>query len=119
MLKNSQLKEKLPEANNISFEYRKESDRVLENLSSGKNSSGSLPSNFKDAIDAIEKYLDDNNPDKFVNFLLSKVEVIRTEVPPKTDLNHYFEIMNKIDYYWYIILLVKEKTIEKRKRKAS
>lgn len=94
VLKNSQLKEKLPEANNISFEYRKESDRVLENLSSGKNSSGSLPSNFKDAIDAIEKYLDDNNPDKFVNFLLSKVEVIRTEVPPKTDLNHYFEIMN-------------------------
>ena len=35
-----------------------------------------------------------DNKDEFVKFLLDKVEIIRTEVPEGTDLNHYFEIMN-------------------------
>jgi hypothetical protein len=33
-------------------------------------------------------------PDAFLSFLLSRVQIMRVEVPADTDLNHYFEIMN-------------------------
>ena len=76
---------------NVSFEHRDESEQALSNLNSEK-----LPSNFSQALKTIKKVIDEwgNNKDEFVNFLLDKVEIIRTEVPEGTDLNHYFEIMN-------------------------
>ena len=76
---------------NISFEHRDESEQALSNLNSEK-----LPSNFSQALKTIKKVIDEwgNNKDEFVKFLLDKVEIIRTEVPEGTDLNHYFEIMN-------------------------
>lgn len=76
---------------NVSFEHRDESEQALSNLNSEK-----LPSNFLQALKTIKKVIDEwgNNKDKFVKFLLDKVEIIRTEVPEGTDLNHYFEIMN-------------------------
>ena len=76
---------------NVSFEHRDESEQALSNLNSKK-----LPSNFSQALKTIKKVIDEwgNNKDEFVNFLLDKVEIIRTEVPEGTDLNHYFEIMN-------------------------
>ena len=76
---------------NVSFEHRDESEQALSNLNSEK-----LPSNFSQALKTIKKVIDEwgNNKDEFVKFLLNKVEIIRTEVPEGTDLNHYFEIMN-------------------------
>ena len=32
--------------------------------------------------------------DDDLEYLLDKVRILRTELPPNTDLNHYFEIMN-------------------------
>ncbi|MCP6711072.1 DUF262 domain-containing protein, partial [Klebsiella pneumoniae] len=32
--------------------------------------------------------------EKFSDFLLTKVTVVRASLPPNTDLNRYFEIMN-------------------------
>lgn len=76
---------------NVCFEHRDESEQALSNLNSEK-----LPSNFSQALKTIKKVIDGwgDNKDEFVKFLLDKVEIIRTEVPEGTDLNHYFEIMN-------------------------
>ena len=76
---------------NVSFEHRDESEQALSNLNSE-----TLPSNFSQALKTINKVFDEwgNNKDEIVKFLLDKVEIIRTEVPEGTDLNHYFEIMN-------------------------
>lgn len=76
---------------NVSFEHRDESEQALSNLNSEK-----LSSNFSQALKTIKKVIDEwgNNKDEFVKFLLENVEIIRTEVPEGTDLNHYFEIMN-------------------------
>ena len=76
---------------NVSFEHRDESEQALSNLNSER-----LPSNFSQALETIKKVINEwgNNKDEIVNFLLDEVEIIRTEVPEGTDLNHYFEIMN-------------------------
>ena len=76
---------------NVSFEHRDESEQALSNLNSE-----TLPSNFSQALKTIKKVFDEwgNNKDEIVKFLLDKVEIIRTEMPEGTDLNHYFEIMN-------------------------
>ena len=76
---------------NVFFEHRDESEQALSNLNSEK-----LPSNFSQALKTIKKVIGEwgNNKDEIVKFLLDKVEIIRTEVPEGTDLNHYFEIMN-------------------------
>ena len=76
---------------NVFFEHRDESEQALSNLNSE-----TLPSNFSQALKTINKVFDEwgNNKDEIVKFLLDKVEIIRTEVPEGTDLNHYFEIMN-------------------------
>ena len=76
---------------NVSFEHRDESEQALSNLNYEK-----LPSNFSQALKTIKKVIGEwgNNKDEIVKFLLDKVEIIRTEVPEGTDLNHYFEIMN-------------------------
>lgn len=76
---------------NVFFEHRDESEQALSNLNSE-----TLPSNFSQALKTIKKVIDEwgNNKDEIVKFLLDNVEIIRTEVPEGTDLNHYFEIMN-------------------------
>ena len=76
---------------NVFFEHRDESEQALSNLNSEK-----LPSNFSQALEIINKGIHEwgGNKTNFAKFLLEKVEIIRTEVPEGTDLNHYFEIMN-------------------------
>ena len=76
---------------NVFFEHRDESEQALSNLNSEK-----LPSNFSQALEIINKGIHEwgDNKTNFAKFLLEKVEIIRTEVPEGTDLNHYFEIMN-------------------------
>ena len=76
---------------NVFFEHRDESEQALSNLNSEK-----LPSNFSQALKTIKRVINEwgDNKNEIVKFLLGKVEIIRTEVPEGTDLNHYFEIMN-------------------------
>ena len=79
---------------NVYFEHRKDSDWALEHLGSDN-----IPDVFKEALSSIKKYwgVDKRSVDKkkeLADFLLKHVEIIRTEVPNDTDLNHYFEIMN-------------------------
>ena len=81
-------------ARNVHFEHRKDSDWALEHLELDN-----IHNVFKNALKSIKKYwaADQKTVDQQKNladFLLTKVEIIRTEVPEKTDLNHYFEIMN-------------------------
>jgi len=79
---------------NVHFEHRKDSDWALEHLESDN-----IPNVFKNALKSIKKYwaADQKTVEQqksLAYFLLTKVEIIRTEVPENTDLNHYFEIMN-------------------------
>ena len=82
-----------PLKRNTGFEYREDSERALKSLFSV---SSELPSNFQAAIDALERHWprSRDKSQELASFLLHKVHIIRTEVPPETDLNHYFEIMN-------------------------
>ena len=86
----------LPRTPNVSFEHRSESDDALKKIFAHKASSSELndlPEEFKLAAIIINSDREIISED-FINFLLNKVEIIRIEVPHKTDLNHYFEIMN-------------------------
>lgn len=85
---------------NVYFEHRKDSDWALEHLGSDN-----IPDVFKEALSSIKKYwgVDKRSVDKkkeLADFLLKHVEIIRTEVPNDTDLNHYFEIMNTRGEQW-------------------
>ena len=79
---------------NVYFEHRKNSDWALDHLELKDD----IPSVFKKALDSIEKHwaiaVEAVAPKDLADFFLKKVEIIRTEVPKDTDLNHYFEIMN-------------------------
>lgn len=82
-------------ARNVYFEHRKDSDLALEYLESDN-----IPFIFKNALKLIKKHWEiavkatERKERDLAYFLLEKVEIIRTEVPKDTDLNHYFEIMN-------------------------
>lgn len=89
------------EKNNIklSFEHRDASNNSLNNLKTKiGNTERSINidngfSTMKQKISVLkEKHK--NDYEGFEDFLLNKVVILRTEVPPHTDLNHYFEIMN-------------------------
>ena len=79
---------------NVYFEHRKNSDWALDHLELKDD----IPSVFKKALDSIEKHwaiaVEAVAPKDLADFFLKKVEIIRTEVPKDTDLNHYFEIIN-------------------------
>ena len=51
---------------------------------------------FKHCSKSLRKILSeaDLKPKEFILFLINKVQILRVSVPPDTDLNHYFEIMN-------------------------
>lgn len=77
---------------NIDFEHREDSKDVLKILFNSSDKEEKLSRNFYDALKVIEKnWINDID---FANFLLEKVQIIRTQVPAETDLNNYFEIMN-------------------------
>ncbi|MFB2539364.1 MULTISPECIES: DUF262 domain-containing protein [unclassified Acinetobacter] len=85
----------LPKCKNIGFEYRESSNQVLNQVFTLQDFSkiNDFDQHFKMALKSIEKHWGDKEQD-FAEFLLNQVQIIRTEVPPQTDLNHYFEIMN-------------------------
>ena len=49
---------------------------------------------IQQTLEQHEKLKDEGERNKFADFLRTKVTVVRASLPPKTDLNRYFEIMN-------------------------
>ncbi len=83
---------------NLYFESRIKSTLALKKVTAGniKNISEKIEYKIFDAYEEIKKRLKKQDIDvqKFKKYLLDKVVILRTAVPPDTDLNHYFEIMN-------------------------
>ena len=88
---------------NLTFESRSKSTDTLlavyqNNINNSRNKD--LNDNIVNGNNLILKHLDkklleaDVDPQTFVDFLYSKVKIVRVQVPEDTDLNHYFEIMN-------------------------
>jgi len=57
--------------------------------------------NFYAAVKYVEEFLNDLSKDaettaisRFADYFYNNVKIIRINVPPHTDINHYFEIMN-------------------------
>ncbi|MDO4997359.1 MAG: DUF262 domain-containing HNH endonuclease family protein [Neisseria sp.] len=85
----------LKETSNIqlTFEHRATSQQILAKLQQSPKQLGN--STLEQGYQIIEQALRKlENEGEFKDFLLNKVQIIYTEVPPATDLNHYFEIMN-------------------------
>jgi len=85
---------------NLSFESRINSNRTLIALFNSDFNEEFLSESILNCYNILDtglfNKLTENyvNLDDFVEYLLEKVMIVRAEVPPDTDLNHYFEIMN-------------------------
>lgn len=85
---------------NLTFDSRPKSSRALEDIYKGNNSGESEEPNIHAAYKIIERYFEtkglnaENKTKQFLEYLLESVTILRVIVPPETDLNHYFEIMN-------------------------
>lgn len=75
-------------------------DGAFERDSSGflapQDTNASIVNGYRLIQKILPRKLKDNRVDRqeFIPYLLDKVVLMRVCVPPKTDLNHYFEIMN-------------------------
>lgn len=84
---------------NLTFEHREESKQALNKILSKENDIKKR-NNIEFAYSIIDDKLASLKAEKakefddFLNFLFTNVKILRTEVLPNTDLNHYFEIMN-------------------------
>lgn len=83
---------------NLGFESRKKSDLILTALFNGgiekldRAKVDNINNDIKNGYDIIEynfSIIEDH-----LDYLLNNVKIMRIELPPKTDLNHYFEIIN-------------------------
>ncbi|ELV8643678.1 DUF262 domain-containing protein [Vibrio vulnificus] len=85
---------------NLTFDSRPKSSRALEDIYTGRTNGESEEPNIHAAFNIIKRYfktkgLDEQAKTKqFFEYLLENVTILRVVVPPQTDLNHYFEIMN-------------------------
>ncbi|MGL1014189.1 DUF262 domain-containing protein [Vibrio vulnificus] len=85
---------------NLTFDSRPKSSRALNDIYTGKTNGESEEPNIHAAFNIIQRYfktkgLDaDDKTKQFFDYLLESVTILRVVVPPQTDLNHYFEIMN-------------------------
>lgn len=89
---------------NLEFENRITSSNALELAFKGDfNSNLKYNTNIEEAYRIIKKELKNlfgnkenlnSNFEHFIHYLNKKVVLLRVKVPPQTDLNHYFEIMN-------------------------
>lgn len=92
------IKPELLSANSLQFEAREKSNRTLKYIKEGKKDFQD-DSSYCDEIlfgkNVVESYLNThiNAKDTICN-RLEQIKIIRTQVPKKIDLNHYFEIMN-------------------------
>lgn len=85
---------------NLTFDSRPKSSRALADIYSGEPSGESEEPNIHAAFNIIQRYFKIKGLDaaekttQFFEYLLDNVTILRVVVPPQTDLNHYFEIMN-------------------------
>lgn len=85
---------------NLTFDSRPKSSRALEDIYSGKNNGESEEPTIHEAFKIIQRYFKTKGLEteaktkQFFEYLLENVTILRVVVPPQTDLNHYFEIMN-------------------------
>ncbi|MGO2343062.1 GmrSD restriction endonuclease domain-containing protein [Vibrio litoralis] len=85
---------------NLTFDSRPKSARALEAIYTGKSNGELEEPNIHSASKTIQSYFKTKGLDtkektkQFFEYLLEKVLILRVVVPPQTDLNHYFEIMN-------------------------
>ncbi|MGC7589918.1 DUF262 domain-containing protein [Bisgaard Taxon 46] len=83
--------------NNLSFEHRRSSDESFKNIENKDlRYASNLEIGFQYAQSELDKLFGKQPEEliRFKNFLQNNVIILRTQVPPETDLNHYFEIMN-------------------------
>ncbi|GAA0782729.1 MULTISPECIES: DUF262 domain-containing protein [Pseudomonadati] len=85
---------------NLTFDSRPKSSRALDDIYTGNTNGESEEPNIHAAFNIIQRFfktkgLDTGaNTQQFLKYLLDNVVILRVVVPPQTDLNHYFEIMN-------------------------
>ncbi|WP_158729046.1 MULTISPECIES: DUF262 domain-containing protein [unclassified Flavobacterium] len=87
---------------NLSFSNRQKSEEALLDLfGNSKIESKKYNPSILDAYDLVISILNeeikesgDVTIETFTDYLFHYVTILRVEVPPQTDLNHYFEIMN-------------------------
>lgn len=85
----------------LNFDSRKKSTATLSAIAKGKIEVDNateynvyIKQRYLDAVKILKDILKGKNVNTFYNYLVEQVFLIRVPVPPKTDLNHYFEIMN-------------------------
>ncbi|WP_417882791.1 DUF262 domain-containing protein [Vibrio rumoiensis] len=85
---------------NLTFDSRPKSSRALDDIYSGKINVESEEPTIHQAFKIIQRYFKTKGLEieaktkQFFEYLLENVNILRVVVPPQTDLNHYFEIMN-------------------------
>jgi hypothetical protein len=95
-----QDKMKWYEKANLSYDHRKEANEALRLLSENKLYDHPYVSSISEVYNVMKKNIKNILSEKslslsnFVDYLISKVIIIRIPVPKDTELNHYFEIMN-------------------------
>lgn len=83
----------------LSFDTRPDSIKTLQAIHSGNSDdmfNASLRSAYNIIKNSLKQYCDEYNItiSEFSDYLLNQTLLLKVEVPPDTDLNHYFEIMN-------------------------
>ncbi|OZB41973.1 MAG: hypothetical protein B7X50_05820 [Alishewanella sp. 34-51-39] len=85
---------------NLTFDSRPKSSRALDDIYKGITNGESEEPKIHEAFNIIQRYFKIKGLDaeakttQFFEYLLESVTILRVVVPPQTDLNHYFEIMN-------------------------
>ncbi|CAN0625217.1 DUF262 domain-containing protein [Burkholderia multivorans] len=80
----------------LRFDSRPKSDTTLRQLFAGHADDPGLDASMRAAYGIARRFLknETRNIAQLTRYLLGNVKILRTAVPPDTDLNHYFEIMN-------------------------
>lgn len=87
---------------NLSFSNRQKSEDTLVDLfndsiiEEAKNYNSKIRFAYELVVSILKEELQENSVSlkEFTSYLFDYVTILRVEVPPLTDLNHYFEIMN-------------------------
>lgn len=98
------IKNPIPHKLNLFFDSRKKSSEALEVISRetdllqedpNKDYNPEIMQAYKDIEKTLKKLvIEPSEIVEFYEYLADKVHLVRVAVPPDTDLNHYFEIMN-------------------------
>lgn len=79
----------------LTYESRELSKNTLKHIYKGTiEKQENLNPTMESAYRTLNNALKDIDKDVFTKYLLTKVRILRVNVPKDTDLNHYFEIMN-------------------------